>query len=105
MRCRKKNDFLHFPAKIVKGLFHVIGIAKVLLTPKRYGVAKFRECELPQGGDTTAGERSGGKIEARPIDDLNSRKCLSAVSLEGWTSVIGSRHARSLLFPTFKYVT
>jgi len=44
---RKIAKILFLCLKNFSGLFHEIGIAKVLLTPKPCGVAKFCECELP----------------------------------------------------------
>jgi len=43
-------------------------IAVVFLTPKPRGVAKFRECQLPWGGDSTTEKekRSEAKTEANP---------------------------------------
>ena len=45
---RKIVEILPFlPPNNCREIFHKICIAKVLLTPKPRGVAKFRECQLP----------------------------------------------------------
>jgi len=66
VRCREKSaKFCVFAPKNFRGFFHEIGIAKVVLTPKPRGVAKFRECKLVTVGQRYYGRKKGAEVKHR----------------------------------------
>ena len=81
---RKIAEILRFFApKNFRGLFHKIGIAKVLLTRKPRGVVNSRKCELPsyRRAEILRWEKKGSKIKQKLVlrlyastDDLITSK-------------------------------